>query len=95
MQKFITLFLSVILVLFTFFYVINVYYWNDTEQPNAKSGLLDLSNVNFGGNQTVKLNGEWEFYPGVFIEPDSESLAFEAYRDQKQIIKVQEDGTII
>ncbi|MFC7688104.1 ATP-binding protein [Ureibacillus sp. GCM10028918] len=88
MKRILTLIFSVMLVLFTVFYGIHVYYWKDSGQPLAQNGLMDLSDVNFEKQELVELDGEWEFYAGVFIEPDTDRSAFEAYRDEKQLIKV-------
>lgn len=38
---------------------------------NAKRGLLDLSSINFNEIESVNLDGEWEFFPNKFIEPNS------------------------
>ncbi len=35
-------------------------------QPSAKLGVLDLREVNFSGQTTVPLSGEWRVYPGEY-----------------------------
>ncbi|MBB6669843.1 ATP-binding protein [Cohnella nanjingensis] len=37
--------------------------------PAASKGVLDLSDWDLGAEGTVKLNGEWAFYPGRLLEP--------------------------
>lgn len=37
--------------------------------PQAKQGTLDLSGWNFRSDGTVKLNGEWAFYPDRLLTP--------------------------
>ncbi|MCA1294304.1 response regulator [Paenibacillus sp. alder61] len=41
------------------------------EHPHAQQGTQDLRKWNFTDNQVITLNGEWEFYPGVFVEPEA------------------------
>ncbi|MBP1903978.1 sensor histidine kinase YesM [Paenibacillus turicensis] len=40
-------------------------------QPHAIQGELDLSNCKFDDQQTVTLNGQWDFYPDNFISPNT------------------------
>jgi signal transduction histidine kinase/DNA-binding response OmpR family regulator len=40
------------------------------DMPVAIGGVLDLSDWDFRNNGFVSLNGEWEFYEGVLLEPD-------------------------
>lgn len=44
------------------------------EQRLAYQGVLDLSDWDFGVNGVVALNGEWEFYPGQFLNPGTWSM---------------------
>lgn len=39
------------------------------EHPQAVGGVLDLRDWDFERNRTITLDGEWEFYPGVFVQP--------------------------
>lgn len=40
------------------------------EQPYVEKGVLDLRDWTFTDKHTVALDGEWEFYPNVFIDPN-------------------------
>lgn len=40
------------------------------QSPSAEQGTLDLRGVELSDNQTLLLNGEWEFYPSTFISPE-------------------------
>ncbi|MCM3784545.1 ATP-binding protein [Neobacillus mesonae] len=40
-------------------------------QPQAVHGELDLTNWKFDNEQTVTLNGQWDFYPDAFLSPGS------------------------
>lgn len=42
--------------------------------PKQESWGLDLSTVDFSGNTIVTLEGDWEFYPNVFLNPSEFSL---------------------
>jgi two-component system, sensor histidine kinase ChiS len=39
--------------------------------PLAVNGVLDLRNLDSSSNNTIPLDGEWEFYPDVFLMDDS------------------------
>lgn len=48
----------------------------DTDQPYAVNGRLDLRDWDMAENRTLTLDGEWEFYPRMFLmerEPHNES----------------------
>lgn len=36
----------------------------------AERGILDLTKQEFSKNEVVKLDGEWEFYPGKLLDPE-------------------------
>lgn len=44
-----------------------------SEQPLAKQGVMDLQDVSFTDEVTINLDGEWEFYPNVFLESDKDA----------------------
>ncbi|WP_334073057.1 MULTISPECIES: ATP-binding protein [Paenibacillus] len=54
------------------------------EHPQAEHGIQNLREWNFSDNQVITLNGEWEFYPGVFVEPET-FLKSEGRLDQQFI----------
>ncbi len=43
------------------------------QQPVASNGVLDLRGIEFNSKQTLQLNGEWEFYPSLFLSPDEQT----------------------
>lgn len=43
------------------------------EKPVAEQGVLDLRGWEFTDRHTLRLDGEWEFYPSLFIMDDSQS----------------------
>ncbi|MGM8213098.1 hybrid sensor histidine kinase/response regulator [Virgibacillus sp. W0430] len=59
------IFLTIILtfLVLTSFRVGWVYYHKTPEQPYAKNGVIDLSDWEFKDNETIVLDGEWEFFP--------------------------------
>ncbi|HVU97259.1 MAG TPA: ATP-binding protein [Puia sp.] len=48
------------------------------QQPVAQKGVIDLRDVNLF-DKHVKINGEWAFYPGRILSPDSLSTATPNY----------------
>src|SRR5690625_1992854 len=58
------------------------------ESPNAKNGELDLTLWNFTEKSTLKLDGEWEFYPNELITPEEDNNPFQTYQDIMEIIDV-------
>jgi len=48
------------------------------QQPVAQKGVIDLRNVDLF-DKHVKINGEWAFYPGHILSPDSLSTATPNY----------------
>ncbi|MCF6185276.1 MAG: SpoIIE family protein phosphatase [Bacteroidales bacterium] len=54
------------LILFLFFNLIAI---NGISQLKAYEGKLDLSKNLFSDNQTIELNGVWEFYPSKLYSP--------------------------
>lgn len=41
------------------------------EHPEAKQGVLDMRGWDFENSRSVRLDGEWEFYPGQFLTQES------------------------
>jgi len=54
------------LILFLLFNLIAI---NGISQLKAYEGKLDLSKNLFSDNQTIELNGVWEFYPSKLYSP--------------------------
>lgn len=52
-------------------------------QPFAAGGLLDLRNWDSGSGQTITLDGEWEFYPGILPMSEGHDQDFAKYRAQR------------
>ena len=68
---------KIILIIFVFtialtgFRALWIWYHQDPEHPEAKQGVIDLSDWEFTDHKPITLDGEWEFYPDVFISPGS------------------------
>ncbi len=76
--------ISIAIVLMSAIYLYNI---NLTTIPNkceAVSGTFDLRSWDMEGN--IDLDGEWEFYPNVLIDPNEGK--FEDYRDIKKYVNV-------
>ena len=64
--------ISIIIILLT---ICNIVRINTEEQdPNhrAEKGVLDLRNCKIDEEKIIQLDGEWEFYSGVLLEPEEE-----------------------
>jgi len=48
-------------------YLIKINLWKEEDSSKAEKGRMDLQE--WGLKKNIKLDGEWEFYPGVFLEP--------------------------
>lgn len=46
------------------------FYHKTPEHPHAEKGIADLSDWLFTDNQTITLDGEWEFYPNELLRID-------------------------
>lgn len=67
--KKIFLLISIILLVLTTFRIGWIFYHKTPEHPHAEKGVINLSEWNFTDKDTIKLDGEWEFYPNEFIKP--------------------------
>jgi len=47
----------------------------DPSAPRASGGVLDLREWNLGEDGTVRLEGEWLFYPSVYVDPGAGDAA--------------------
>ncbi|WP_121605631.1 ATP-binding protein [Virgibacillus sp. Bac332] len=61
--------ISVFLILLSCLRIGWLLYHQPPEHPQAKNGVIDLSTWDFKDDQTITLNGEWEFYPNQFLTP--------------------------
>ncbi|WP_194287300.1 hybrid sensor histidine kinase/response regulator [Gracilibacillus oryzae] len=60
------------------FRIIWINYHQNTANPTAENGVLDLRNIELNKDTTIALNGEWYFYPNEFISnnPDDADKQF-------------------
>ncbi|MBP1968504.1 sensor histidine kinase YesM [Virgibacillus natechei] len=87
--KKILLIISLFLLILSSFRVGWVIYHESPDNPPAEKGVIDLTNWSFNDNQTLTLDGEWEFYPSQFLNPDSDNNQYK--EEQKNFISVPED----
>jgi two-component system, sensor histidine kinase ChiS len=60
----------------------------EQEAPKAENGVLELSNYTFGETDTVKLDGEWEFYWNQYLTPEDFSINSGCEKDLTGYINV-------
>ncbi|MBK3497034.1 response regulator [Viridibacillus sp. YIM B01967] len=84
------LFIAGCIGIFLFTVISSFSYFNIFEPngPDAKNGVLDLSNWNFERDGNVNLNGEWQFYAGDLITPDKKPYTFDEYNQKLTTIHV-------
>lgn len=46
------------------------HHFEEWEAPRATSGVIDLTDVPLDAKKTYYLDGEWTFYPQMFVEPE-------------------------
>ncbi|RCX21405.1 signal transduction histidine kinase [Fontibacillus phaseoli] len=56
--------------------------------PEAQHGVIDLRYWKFSDRQVIDLNGEWEFYPNLFLEPGEEDGLLRSPEAARKWIKV-------
>ncbi|MEF2966933.1 ATP-binding protein [Paenibacillus sp. M1] len=54
-------------------------YLDYPDPPSVKNGVLDLRGFRFNEHQTLRLNGEWEFYPSALLTPSNLSTTTDAF----------------
>ncbi|WP_340085357.1 ATP-binding protein [Siminovitchia sp. FSL H7-0308] len=62
-------------LLLTCFRLIWLFHDSPSDQPKAVQGILDLRQWNMKEDQTIRLDGEWEFFPNTFLNPDESPKA--------------------
>lgn len=60
--------------------------FNNTDQPHAVKGQMDLRNWNFNDGHALTLDGEWEFYPYYWLV--SEEKHIESTKNHTKYIQV-------
>jgi len=81
-------FIWIVIALLTIFTVIRAFHVFESDIYVAKNGQMLLQNWDSQEYKTIRLNGEWEFYPGQLIVPNSSEDVFEQYNDIQQWIQV-------
>lgn len=59
-----------------------------------KNGIMDISNRNI--NDDINLDGEWVFYPGVFVDPKNTTKDdYKKYETIKKTLRCRAHGGLI
>lgn len=86
---------KILLIIVLFLLVLSVFrvgwviYHKTPDHPHAEKGVIDLSNWTFDDEQTITLDGEWDFYPNQFLDPDTDN-GIDA-DESKEFISVPQD----
>jgi len=92
-----------IIMLFAIVIIIgNGHYFFEDDAPIVKQGMATVSSEQLENNRTIKLNGEWSFYPNLLLSPQQ---SLNDYANQRIFLKVpdkwggnfqfHEDGPIV
>ncbi|MBU5675761.1 response regulator [Alkaliphilus sp. MSJ-5] len=88
MKRHAAIIISIVIFLLTISSVIYINYFPNDKIPKAEAGSLLIQDWDFKTKGTIKLMGEWEFYPGKLIFPESNNNIFDQYGDIKKIVQV-------
>lgn len=62
--------ISIVIVCIIIVYLMRINLPDEKAQHQVQKGVLDLSDLRLDKKNLIKLNGEWEFYPGVLLKPN-------------------------
>lgn len=86
MNRITSIILSILIIIFAVSAIIYINLHETEQKYKAQNGVLDLRTWGGENNGLVLLDGEWEFYPGVLIDPTDTQIS--DYKDIKTILKV-------
>ncbi|MCM3112795.1 hybrid sensor histidine kinase/response regulator [Lederbergia lenta] len=66
------LIIGLFIFVLTSFRITWIKFHSTPDHPQAKNGIIDLQDWEFNSEQTISLDGEWEFYPNQFLPPNSD-----------------------
>lgn len=75
------LIISLVLLVLTSLRIGWIIYHKTPNHPYAEGGIIDLRKWEFRENQTIPLDGEWEFYPNQLLDP---TLGYTSETDREQ-----------
>lgn len=88
-QHIISITISIIIVLIVISNLLIINFPNQESKYIAKKGVLDIQDWKIDGEGNIKLDGEWEFYPGVLLEPEEiKADGFKEYEKIRKYVKV-------
>ncbi|MFJ8511480.1 hybrid sensor histidine kinase/response regulator [Lysinibacillus xylanilyticus] len=73
-KKKIALIISLFIIILTGSRILWLHVFNNTDQPHAEKGQLDLRNWDINAGHAVTLDGEWEFYPYKWLISEEQHL---------------------
>lgn len=88
-QHIISITISIIIVLIVISNLLIINFPNQESKYIAKKGVLDIRDWKIDREGNIKLDGEWEFYPGVLLKPEeTKSDGFKKYEKIRKYVKV-------
>ncbi|MNW39511.1 Sensory/regulatory protein RpfC [compost metagenome] len=71
-KKKMLLYFVLFVLLLLCFRLIWISYRVELGQPKVTQGVMDLQKWRLDDKRTISLSGDWEFYPGIFIDPNED-----------------------
>ncbi len=83
-KRYIFLIISLVFLVLTIFRIGWILHHKIPNHPEVESGVIDLRDWEFSGNQTITLDGDWAFYPNQLLKPISGHI-LETHHEQDYI----------
>lgn len=88
-QHIIAMVISALVTLIVISNLLIINFPNQESRYIAEEGVLDLQDWEIDGEGNIKLDGEWEFYPGILLEPEeTKDDRFKEYGKIRKYVKV-------
>lgn len=94
MNRIVSILMASLIIIFTSIGLLFINFIHEETEYGAQEGILDLTQWDYLDGKPIKLNGKWEFYPDIFIDPvytSDEKPSFDVYADIKRLIYVPGD----
>lgn len=91
MKKDVVIVVSIVMLFAIVFVVGNRHHYLENNDSVVKQGMAVVSNEQLENNNTIKLNGDWSFYPNVLISPQQSLDDFKELRISMKVPDKWED----
>lgn len=78
-KYFSSIIVAILICTFVLYFILKINFFTPQNKLMVKDGVLDLQDWKGVNSQTIKLDGEWEFYPDVLINPENKTDAINEF----------------